>query len=276
MNRRTTSAEAAPRLATMNPHILITNDDGIDSPGLLALKRALGRVGRVTVIAPDHNWSAAGHSKTMHKPLRINRVRLADGDYAFSTDGAPSDCVALAILGFLPERPDLVVSGINKGSNMGDDITYSGTVAAAMEGIIWGYPSMAVSLDDYIPDDPEANNFEAAGMIAARLAPYLLSPEWDRATLLNVNVPNLPQEEIKGLEITRLGRRGYQDDLVERTDPFGRHYYWIGGGKPTGVNKRGTDIHAIAHGKISVTPIHLDLTNHRMIGRLKGWGLSWP
>ena len=256
-------------------HILVTNDDGIDSPGLLALKQALLSAGRVSVIAPDHNWSAAGHSKTMHKPLRINRVRLADGYYAYSTDGAPSDCVAVAILGFLPEKPDLVVSGINKGSNMGDDITYSGTVAAAMEGIIWGCPSMAVSLDNYLPDDPEANNFHIAGRIAARLAPHLLAPDWDHTTLLNVNVPNLPEEEIKGLEITRLGQRGYQDELVERTDPFGRHYYWIGGGKPTRVNRRGTDIHAIAQGEISITPIHLDLTNRRLIKSLKEWQVDW-
>jgi 5'-nucleotidase len=259
----------------MKPHILVTNDDGIDSEGLLALKQALAQVGQVSVIAPDHNWSAAGHSKTMHKPLRINKVHLADGDHAYSSDGAPSDCVAIGILGFLKKKIDLVVSGINKGSNMGDDITYSGTVAAAMEGIIWGYPSLAVSLDGYVPEEPEANNFALAARVAASVAERVLSGKWQADTLLNVNVPNLDEKDIKGLEITRLGRRGYQDELIVRTDPFGRLYYWIGGGKPTMVNEPGTDIHALNSGKISVTPIHLDLTNHEVIAALKEWKLDW-
>jgi len=259
----------------MKPHILVTNDDGIDSPGLLALKQALVTVGQVSVIAPDHNWSAAGHSKTMHKPLRINKVHLADGDHAFSTDGAPSDCVAIAILGFLPLKVDLIVSGVNKGSNMGDDITYSGTVAAAMEGIIWGFPSIAVSLDAFVPEEPEANNFALAARVAARIAARILQDGWQTDTLLNVNVPNVEEKDIKGLEITRLGKRGYQDELVVRTDPFGRRYYWIGGGRPTMVNEPGTDIRALADGKISVTPIHLDLTNHVLIPKLQEWNLDW-
>jgi 5'-nucleotidase len=259
----------------MRPHILITNDDGIDSEGLLALKQALAEIGQVSVIAPDHNWSAAGHSKTMHKPLRINKVHLADGDHAYSTDGAPSDCVAIGILGFLQKKVDLVVSGINKGSNMGDDVTYSGTVAAAMEGIIWGYPSIAISLDGYVAEEPDANNFALAARVTACLAERVLADKWRADTLLNVNVPNLEEKEIKGLEITRLGRRGYQDELIVRTDPFGRLYYWIGGGKPTMVNEPGTDIRALADGKISVTPIHLDLTNHEVIPTLKEWNLDW-
>jgi 5'-nucleotidase len=259
----------------MKPHILVTNDDGIDSPGLLALKQALTAVGQVSVIAPDHNWSAAGHSKTMHKPLRINKVHLADGDHAYSTDGAPSDCVAIAILGFLQQKVDLVVSGVNKGSNMGDDITYSGTVAAAMEGIIWGVPAIAVSLDGYIAEEPELNNFDLASRIAAKVAARALQEGWQADTLLNVNVPNVEEKQIKGLEITRLGRRGYQDELIVRTDPYGRHYYWIGGGKPTMVNEQGTDIRAIADGKVSVTPIHLDLTNHALIAALEKWQLDW-
>lgn len=256
-------------------HILITNDDGIDSPGLLALKKALSQVARVTVIAPDHNWSAAGHSKTMHKPLRINKSQLADGSAAYQTDGAPSDCVAIAVLGFLPEKPDLVASGINKGSNMGDDITYSGTVAAAMEGVIWGIPSVAVSLDNFLPDDLEANNFDLAARVAARIVKDLLANGWRNDTALNINVPNLPEEQIRGLDITRLGRRGYQDELITRTDPFGLPYYWIGGGKATGVNDEGTDIWAVAHGKISVTPIHLDLTDRRMLRNLKESNRDW-
>jgi len=259
----------------MKPHILVTNDDGIDSPGLLALKQALAAVGQVSVIAPDHNWSAAGHSKTMHKPLRVNIVHLADGDHAYSTDGAPSDCVAIAILGFLPLKVDLIVSGINNGSNMGDDITYSGTVAAAMEGIIWGFPAIAVSLDGYVPEEPEANNFALAAQVAARIAARILQDGWQTDTLLNVNVPNVEEKDVKGLEITRLGKRGYQDELIVRTDPFGRRYYWIGGGRPTMVNEPGTDIRALADGKISVTPIHLDLTNHALIPKLQEWNLDW-
>jgi len=259
----------------MKPHIIVTNDDGIDSPGLLALKQALTGVGQVSVIAPDHNWSAAGHSKTMHKPLRINKVHLADGDHAYSTDGAPSDCVAIAILGFLQQKVDLVVSGINKGSNMGDDITYSGTVAAAMEGVIWGVPAIAVSLDGYVPEEPELNNFALAGQVAARIAARVLRDSWPTDTLLNINVPNVEESEVKGLEVTRLGKRGYRDELIVRTDPFGRHYYWIGGGRPTMVNEPGTDIRALADGKISVTPIHLDLTNHELLPKLKEWNLEW-
>jgi 5'/3'-nucleotidase len=259
----------------MKPHILVTNDDGIDSPGLLALKQALTGVGQVSVIAPDHNWSAAGHSKTMHKPLRINKVHLSDGDHAYSTDGAPSDCVAIAVLGFLQQKVDLVVSGINKGSNMGDDITYSGTVAAAMEGIIWGIPSLAVSLDGYVAEEPEMNNFALAARVAACLADQILRDGLPPETLLNVNVPNAEERTITGLEITRLGKRGYQDELIVRTDPFGRHYYWIGGGKPTLINEPGTDIRAIADSKISVTPIHLDLTNHALIPKLQQWKLEW-
>lgn len=260
----------------MKPHIIVTNDDGIDSPGLLALKQALTSVGQVSVIAPDHNWSAAGHSKTMHKPLRINKVHLADGDHAYATDGAPSDCVAIAILGFLQQKVDLVVSGINKGSNMGDDITYSGTVAAAMEGIIWGVPAIAVSLDGYVPEEPELNNFAQAGQVAAQVAELLMHDNWPTDTLLNVNVPNVEASGIKGWEVTRLGQRGYRDELIVRTDPFGRHYYWIGGGKPTMVNEPGTDIRALADGKISITPIHLDLTNHALLSRLKAWKLELP
>jgi len=180
----------------MKPHILVTNDDGIDSPGLLALKQALASVGQVSVIAPDHNWSAAGHSKTMHKPLRINKVHLADGDHAYSTDGAPSDCVALAVLGFLKQKIDLVVSGINKGSNMGDDITYSGTVAAAMEGIIWGIPAIAVSLDAFVAEEPEANNFALAAQVAARIAGRVITGGWPADTLLNINVPNVAEGDV--------------------------------------------------------------------------------
>ncbi len=252
-----------------NPHILVTNDDGVDAPGLLALKQALEKIGQVTVFAPEHNWSAAGHTKTMHKPLRVNQVKLADGTMAYASSGAPSDCVALAVLGLLPRRPDLVVSGINQGANLGHDITYSGTVAAAMEGVISGIPAIAVSLDSY-----ESQDFACAAEFAARLAAQVLARGLPPNTLLNVNVPAVPREEIAGVLVTRLGKRVYRDVLVERKDPRGRNYYWIGGEPPVGVPEEGTDIWALAHNYISVTPLHLDMTDYRLIEELKRWRLD--
>lgn len=248
--------------------ILVTNDDGIDSEGLLALKQALQRIDAVTVVAPDRNWTAAGHTKTMHRPLRVARVKLADGDYGYSSDGTPSDCVALALLGFLEERPTLVVSGINKGPNLGSDITYSGTVAAAMEGVVCGVPSIAVSCAAYLEWE-----FTYAAEFAAQLAREVRRRGLAGDVLLNVNVPSLPRDQIAGVEITRLGRRTYRDQLIRRQDPFGRDYFWIGGEEPLGELEEGTDINAIAQRRVSVTPIHLDLTNHALIEHLKSWEL---
>lgn len=253
-------------------YILITNDDGIDSPALLALKKALDEIGEVAVVAPDHNWSAAGHAKTMHKPLRITEAKLADGSPAYTTTGAPSDCVALAIMGILERRPDLVISGINQGANLGHDITYSGTVAAAMEGVIFGIPAMAVSLDCY--ESPEDSILRYAAHFTARLAACVLERGLDKGVLINVNVPHVPPEEVKGIEITRLGKRVYRDALVKRQDPRGRDYYWIGGEQPSGVGEEGTDIWAIAENCISITPINLDMTDHRLIEKLKEWKLK--
>jgi len=253
------------------PLILVSNDDGIDSPGLLALKQALETVGEVTVCAPEHNWSAAGHTKTMHKPLRISETTLADGSRAYTTSGAPADCVALAIMGILPRKPDLVVSGINRGANLGHDLTYSGTVAAAMEGVIFEVPSIAVSLDCKNTPDPQVLRDAAA--FVARLARQVLTHGLPPNTLLNVNVPNLPAQEIAGVEVTRQGQRIYRDVLVERKDPWGRNYYWIGGDEPTGIVEEGTDVGAVCEGKISITPVQLDLTNHRFMDELKKWEL---
>ncbi|RME48982.1 MAG: 5'/3'-nucleotidase SurE [Chloroflexi bacterium] len=253
------------------PYILITNDDGVDAPGLLALKKALDQIGETVVFAPDHNWSAAGHTKTMHKPLRVAYAELQDGSPAYASNGAPSDCVALALLGILERDPDLVISGINNGPNLGHDITYSGTVAAAMEAAIFGLPAIAVSLDTYEPPQPAA--LEAAASFAAKLASAVLEHGLPHGHLLNVNVPNRPASEIAGVEVTRLGRRVYQDVLVERQDPRGRPYYWIGGEAPTGVSEEGTDIGALFHGKISVTPIQLDMTAFDLIEKIRSWNL---
>lgn len=250
-------------------YILVTNDDGVDSPGLLALKQALQALGDVTVVAPDHNWSASGHTKTMHKPLRVNPTTLRDGSPAFETDGAPTDCVTLVMLGLLPEKPALVVSGINPGSNVAHDLTYSGTVAAAMEGAINNIPSMAVSIDAH---HRHAIDFAPAAEVARRIARRVLEQGLPQDTFLNVNVPDLPFDQLKGIRITRLGKRIYRDELVERIDPYGKRYYWIGGEPPSGViEEAGTDVWAVAHNYVSITPVHLDLTSHALIEPLQAW-----
>jgi 5'-nucleotidase len=247
----------------------VTNDDGIRAPGLLALKNACARIGTVTVLAPSHNWSASGHVKTMHKPLRVDEVTLADGTPALSTSGAPSDAVALAFLGIVEESIDLVVSGVNRGGNLGHDVTYSGTVTAAMEATISGAPAIAVSLNSREYDD-----FTVAAGFAARLGRHVLEHGLPEEVLLNVNVPPLPEDEIAGVKITRMGLRIYRDRLIRRLDPRGKPYYWIGGPEPTGVEEEGTDIWAIAHDYVSVTPIQLDLTAHDLIGSLEAWDLE--
>jgi 5'-nucleotidase len=254
--------------------ILVTNDDGIDAPGLLALKRALDSVGETLVVAPDHNWSASGHRKTMHKPLRLAQVRLDDGTPAYAASGSPSDCVALVMLGVLGVRPDLVVSGINPNPNLGQDMTYSGTVTAAMEGIISGVPSFAMSTDSREAarrgvTDP----FETAAEFAAIVARKIIAEGLPADTLLNVNVPGWAKADIAGVRVTRLCRRLYRDELVERTDPRGHPYYWIGGEEPTAEPGEDTDFWALEHGYISVTPLHLDLTAYQQMDRVRNWSL---
>ncbi|MGI8588518.1 MAG: 5'/3'-nucleotidase SurE [Chloroflexia bacterium] len=249
--------------------ILLTNDDGFDSEGLVALYRALSPEHEVSVIAPDRNWSIAGHSKTMDRPLRVTERDLG-GFGGWATDGAPSDCVALAALGFLGELPELVVAGINKGPNLGDDITYSGTVASAMEAVISEIPGIAVSLDAY-----ENWQFDTAAAFTARLVRVVARERLPEGVLLNVNVPNLPESRVAGVEVTRLGRRIYRNELVKRLDPSGRPYYWLAGALPESRHEEeGTDGHALSNGRISVTPIHLDLTNHRLLEVIEGWHLA--
>src|SRR5918912_76177 len=205
--------------------ILVTNDDGVDSPGLSALARELKTVDEVCVIAPNRNWTAAGHTKTLDRPLRVAQITLPGTRLrAYSSDGSPSDCVALGFLGLAPERPRLVVSGINTGPNMGSDITYSGTVSAAMEGVVSGVPGIAISLADYFEWE-----FSYAAAFAARLAQRVLREGIERDVLLNVNVPRGRRSEIRGVQVTRLGRREYRDELIRRKDPYGLDYFWIGG-----------------------------------------------
>jgi 5'-nucleotidase len=257
----------------MSTHILVTNDDGVQAPGLLALVQAMRTVGRVSVLAPDRNWSASGHVKTMERPLRVKEVRLADGSKAFASDGAPSDCVALALLGMIPEKIDLVVSGINPNANLGHDVTYSGTVAAAMEAAIGGTPGLAISLDS-----PRNHLIEVDYQPAARVAAYAAQKVVEKGLpagiLLNINVPYLAFEDLKGVRITRQGLRVYRDALDRREDPRGKPYYWIGGDEPTGVPEDGTDFGALADGFVSITPLHLDLTAHQTMEKLGCWDLS--
>jgi 5'-nucleotidase len=243
--------------------VLISNDDGIDSEGLHALVAAVKRVAEVVVLAPNRNWSAGSHQRTFDRPLRISDVKLPDGTPAHACDGTPADCVAVGLLGFLPRKPDLVVSGINKGANMGDDIIMSGTVAAAMSGVIGGVPGVAISLAGHW-DTPEWD-FTAAAHFAAALVADIARTGVEPDVLLNVNVPSVPLAEIAGVEVTRAGRRIYADELVERLDPAGRRYYWVGGEMPGGHAEPGTDIAAVGAHRISVTPIHLDMTNHRLL-----------
>ena len=249
------------------PHILITNDDGVHSPGILALAQALREIGQVSILAPNRNWSVTGHNKTLHKPMRVWPVTLADGSEALTTDGSPSDCVALAAMGLIEDPIDMVISGINNRPNLGDDITYSGTVAAAMEGAISGYPAMAISIEE-----GEPYHWETAARAAARIARKILQNDGMPAgTLLNVNVPNLPEEAIQGCQVTRLGQRHYHDQLIVREAPDGKPYYWIGGSPPTSTLEPGTDVYALAHGYISVTPLSLDMTHDAFLGTLRGW-----
>jgi len=250
-------------------HILVTNDDGIQAPGLLALAQEMRKLGKVTVFAPDRNWSASGHVKTLDHPLRVRETILADGSSALQTDGAPSDCVALALLG-ITEKIDLVVSGINPNANISHDVTYSGTVTAAMEAVITGVRGIAVSLDS--PEGYKSPlDYSTAAIVGRRVAEQVLTDGLPEGVVLNVNVPYLKENELKGYMITRQGLRVYRDALDSRLDPRGKPYYWIGGEVPTGVDEPGTDFGALRAGYVSITPLQLDLTNYKAMDVLKKW-----
>jgi len=257
-------------------HILVTNDDGVNAPGLLALTQEIRKLdAQVTVLAPDHNWSASGHVKTMHRPMRVSETILQDVSQAWKSDGAPSDCVALAMMGVLPQKFDLVVSGINPNANVGHDVTYSGTVTAAMEAAIWGIPGIAVSLD--APEHYTGPlDFAPAARITRRILTALIKKGFsnEKPPIFNINIPYLPEDEIKGILITRQGLRIYRDELVKRLDPRGRPYYWIGGEAPTGINEDGTDFGALMQGYISITPLQLDLTDYHALEQMKASNLD--
>lgn len=266
----------------MTKHILVTNDDGVFAPGLLALTQEMCKIGKVSILAPDRNWSGGGHVKTLDRALRVKEVRLADGTQAFASDGAPSDCVALATLGYFKEPIDLVVSGINAGANLGHDVTYSGTVTAAMEAVIAGIPGIAVSLEtmeNYLGEIDYGPAARAAASVVRQVIENGLSHRRSSPVdeiLLNVNVPFLADKEIRGICLTRQGLRVYHSRLDERTDPRSKPYYWIGGDAPTGVPERGTDVGALAEGFVSVTPLQLDLTAYHTFTDLNIWQWNAP
>ena len=262
---------ATPSLPSLR--ILVTNDDGVHAAGIFALQQALSRAGhRVTVCAPDRPRSASGHSITLHKPLRLAEVALPDGTIAYAGSGTPADCVTLGVLDVLDNDVDLVVSGINHGPNLGWDVTYSGTVSAAMEAIIIGIPAIAVSVANYAQN----LHFDGAANFTATLAGRFADPQHKLppATLLNVNAPDLPENEIKGVRLTTQGDRQYVDRLEKRHDPLGRPYYWLGGKLHDKEAAPGTDVKAVGEGYISLTPIHLDLTAHAFLRDLRSWNLE--
>ena len=242
------------------PLILVTNDDGVRAEGVRALADGLASVGEVVTVAPDREMSGAGHSVTLRHPLRVTKI----DDRRYAVDGTPTDCVLLGSLSVLPRKPDLLVSGINRGANLGDDVTYSGTVAAACEGTLLGIPSFSISVVDTVH-----TRFDVAASFAAKLAKHILPAD----TLLNVNVPNLPASEIKGVVITRQGKHVYRDQVIEKKDPRGQTYYWIAGTiKSNPVD--GTDLGAVSQNRISITPLHLNLTSDEFLDELRGWNIN--
>ena len=246
-----------------SPLILVSNDDGVRSEGIIALAEALRSLGTVYVVAPDRERSAAGHSLTLTQPLRVEKIGLRN----YAVDGTPTDCVNLAVNGILRNKKvDLLVSGINKGGNMGDDITYSGTVSAAMEGTLLGIRSIAISLASR-----NHFRFDAAAEFAGKVARKVLRQGLPKDTLLNVNLPDVPREEIQGVRITRQGKRVYGEAVVEKRDPRGRKYYWIGGDTHARQDIPGSDLEAVEQNYISITPIHLDLTNYVSLRTLRRW-----
>ncbi len=250
--------------------ILLSNDDGVYAPGILELKKGLETLGEVFLIAPERPRSASGHSITLHKPLRIEETVLLDGSKAWSSNGTPSDCVTLGYDVLMEGRVDLVMSGINAGPNLGWDLTYSGTVAAAIEGCILGSPAVAIS----VAGDKEPYDFSLSSQFARLLAVRIRKNGLAPGIVLNVNVPQVEREKIKGVAITHQGRREYTDRVEKRIDPWGRAYYWVHGTILDDVSDPESDVHMVMDNWISVTPIHLDLTANQQMDVLKGWDLS--
>jgi len=253
-------------------HILLTNDDGISAEGIVVLRKELAKIADVTVIAPERERSASGHGITVHKPLRVKSFNYHDGISGWSVSGTPADCVKIALDALLKNnRPDLVISGINFGANLGTDVLYSGTVSAAIEAAILGCPSIAVSI---VAD--ENCCFSFAAEFTRHLCVQFFNRQLPAGKLLNVNIPNQHREAIIGVEITKLGIHRYDNTVHQREDPRGKTYYWLAGEIIDSQHDEGTDVAAIEAGKISITPIHFDLTDYQLIDRLKSFNISLP
>ncbi|HUL36270.1 MAG TPA: 5'/3'-nucleotidase SurE [Thermodesulfobacteriota bacterium] len=243
--------------------ILVTNDDGIHSKGIIILAKALQEIGSIFVVAPDSEQSAVAHSLTLHRPLRVEKIKKN----FYAVDGTPADCIHLGVNAILPKRPRLIVSGINKGGNLADDIIYSGTVSAAFEGTLLGIPSFAISLVSR-----SHFKFDVAARFALKVARYIMRRGLPRNTFLNINVPNLDEKEIKSYKITQQGKLIHDGGgVIEKVDPRGRKYYWIGGREMIFDKGRNTDVEAVSKSYISITPFSLDLTNYSSIRELKKW-----
>ena len=247
-------------------NILISNDDGVLAQGLGILAEACSTLGTVTVVAPDREQSGTSHSLTLHRPLRA--TRRSDG--AFQVDGTPTDCVLLALGALMTERPDFVISGVNHGPNMGEDVLYSGTVAAAMEGLAAGIPSIAVSFGSFDLEHLESYR----DRLQRLLADVLSVTGFPKETLLNVNLPAVPAGAVKGVKVTHLGSRVFHEEIARMKDPWGREIYWIGGGHVTWSGGADSDFQAVRDGYISVTPLHVDMTNYRLLDDVRSWNLG--
>ncbi|MFH1312173.1 MAG: 5'/3'-nucleotidase SurE [Candidatus Eisenbacteria bacterium] len=247
-------------------NILLTNDDGVQAEGLRRLRDAVSPLGRVVIVAPERQQSGSSHALTLNDPLRMDCIEPD----VIAVDGTPTDCVLLAMRGLLDKRPDILISGINHGPNMGDDVTYSGTVAAAFEGTLLGLPSVAISVCSW-----KKCQFDAAARFALKIAQEVLAHGLPNGTLLNVNVPSMASDKIKGVKITKLGKRIYRDDVVKKQDPRGKDYYWIAGKPPIWCAGEETDFDATEDDMVSVTPLHLDMTDYKSLDELRSWDLTF-
>lgn len=247
------------------PLILVSNDDGFFSFGIKTLEKAIRPLGKVITVAPDQERSAASHSLTLHRPLRVKKIKPD----LFAVDGTPTDCITIGVKELLPRPPDIIVSGINSSPNLGDDVHYSGTVSAAIEGGIMGIPSIAISLMTV----EGLGYFETAGRFAAKLVRKVLKEGLPPGIILNVNVPNVPSKQIKGYQFTKQGKRNYGDIIAERLDPRGRKYYWLGGNQFGFEDIPGSDCNAVLANYISITPLRVNLTDHRYLETIESWKL---
>ena len=254
----------------MKKRILISNDDGIHAPGIQAMYDAVKDLGEVTVVAPAGEQSAVGHAITLSDPIKAKEITRPDGFRGYAVGGTPADCVKLAYCALLPKPPDLILSGINLGPNTGISVVYSGTVSAATEGVILGIPSIAVSLGSY-----QKPHWETAGRVARQVAQQVLRNGLPPDTLLNVNVPNLPANKIRGYRVTQMGRSRFVEKFDRRTDPQGNVYYWMDGDLELLGDEGETDIIAVREGYVSLTPIWFDLTNRAALPAVKNWNLKW-